>query len=278
MWNTKIKNIFSVNGCNPIASLVIRLLEICFLPGILSRVSKDGPQVVEVWDIVNAGPSNRFIAGIMGEEKYSLPCHNCTLGLQYGMGASKLAIKLSADMGRPITEVEAIHLLELHKKVYPTYWRWLDTIESEYKSKRRILLRDGWALLGDNDNILSVKNFPVQGTGAAIMRDAMRRCHERGLMVLSPLHDALYITAREEDADAAHTTLRQCMDEAVEWALGDVLRIRQDEDTHDGSHVWVEEKGEKHFKLLAKYLEDMETGEDLINNLMATIYREPGKA
>jgi len=274
MLSMKIKNTFSMNGCNPIAELVFRLLESCLLKVIPSRASFPGYQSVGVWDIVNAGENHRYSVGIVSTKK-SCIVSNCTLGLQYGMGAAKLSVKLSADMGRQITVEEATRLLELHKKVYPIYWRWLDSIETEYKSRRRLILRDGWALLGDNDNILSVKNFPVQGTGAAIMRDAVRRCHEAGLMVLSPLHDALYIYARVEDALAASDTLARCMDEAVEWALGDVLKIRQDKDVHDHSHIWIDEKGERHFKLLSKYLEHLETDSDVIQGLYSTVMRDP---
>jgi len=186
-----------------------------------------------------------------------------TLGLQYGMGKDKLAVKLTIDTGRRVTVEEADKLIQLHKKVYPTYWTWLDRISDYYQAKRCLKLWDGWALLGDNDNFLSVRNLPTQGTGSVIMREAIRRAHARGLLIISPLHDAIYGMCREED-QADHTaTLGRCMDEAVRAVLGDKLEIRQDLAVHEHGHVWVEDKGEKYYKMLSKYLEPMDTEQDL---------------
>ena len=121
-----------------------------------------------------------------------------TLGLQYGMGAAKLAVKLSADMGMTITEAQAQKLLNLHKRVFSKYWQWLDEVAKAYQKTGVLRLADGWCLLKDNDNLLSVKNFPTQGGGGAIMREAVILAHQRGIDVMSPLHDAVYGMAPAE--------------------------------------------------------------------------------
>ena len=195
-----------------------------------------------------------------------------TLGLQYGMGKEKLAVKLTVDTGRRVTVDEADRLIQLHRRVYPTYWAWLEKVSNHYERKGVLTLWDGWALLGDNENFLSVRNFPVQGTGSVTMREAVRRGHREGLRILTPLHDAIYGICREDEAEEHPATLGRCMDEAVSAVLGDRLKIRQDLGIHRHGEPWVEEKGEKFYKLLGKYLEPMETEEDLRVKLLETIF------
>lgn len=264
-----VRNTLSLTGCNPVAAFVMRLL-VGYLKATTRRnVSTHGHSEVEVWDIVNAGPRHRYQVGV-GDSRFI--ASNCTLGLQYGMGKDKLAVKLTIDTGRRVSVEEAERLIALHKRVYPTYWAWLDRLSDYYQAKKCLKLWDGWALLGDNDNFLSVRNFPTQGTGSVIMREAIRLAHARGLDIISPLHDAIYGLCRVEDVDAHADALGQCMDEAVRAVIGDKLTIRQDRAVHENGHVWIEEKGEKYFKMLSKYLEPMDTEQDLEKRLRETIF------
>jgi len=195
-----------------------------------------------------------------------------TLGLQYGMGKDKLAVKLTVDTGRLVTVEEADRLIQLHKKVYPAYWKWLDRISDYYEKKKVLKLWDGWALLGDNENFLSIRNFPTQGTGSSTMREAIRRAHEAGLHVVTPLHDAIYILYRPDTQPDAPDILSRCMDEAVQAILGDKITIRQDRALHEAGHIWVEAKGRKYLEMLGKYLEPMDSKEDQKARLLETIF------
>ena len=196
-----------------------------------------------------------------------------TLGLQYGMGAEKLAAKLTADMGELITERDATKLINLHKKTYPVYWKWLEKISTNYDRGGCLILRDGWALLKDNSNSLSVRNFPVQGTGAVIMRKAVDYLHEAGKAILAPLHDALYCICKDEEVETFTEFMAECMLKAVEDILGDLLEIRLDIDHHNHADTWLEGKGKKFYKILSKYLDNMETDQDINNRLINTIFK-----
>ena len=193
------------------------------------------------------------------------------LGLQYGLGYRNLATKLTTDTGRLVSESEAFELLKLHKKTFPVYWDWLDKISEEYDVKRFLSLWDGWSLLRDNDNSLSVRNFPVQGTGAAIMRRAVILAHEKGINVVATLHDALYAIYDEKDSDTPKI-LSGCMDQAVKDVLGSELKIRQDVDIHRHGEIWIEPKGKRYYKILKQYLDPMLTEEDEKEKLLETIF------
>jgi DNA polymerase I-like protein with 3'-5' exonuclease and polymerase domains len=177
-----------------------------------------------------------------------------TLGLQYGMGVVTLARKLTIDCGREITEKEARKLINLHRKVYKTYWKWADDVVRTYKRDNYIMLADGWGLNKNCQRETTVRNFPVQGTGAVILRRACNLAIEQGLPVVSPLHDAIYICSKEGMADADSLALSDCMNQAVHEVLGDHIHIRQDEERHDRSHPWIEEGAEKIFKSLEPFM------------------------
>jgi hypothetical protein len=176
------------------------------------------------------------------------------LGLQYGMGARLLAVKITADTGVFCTKDQAENYIEMHREAYPDYWEWLYAICRTYDSEGNLILQDGWMLLGDNDNALSVRNFPVQGTGAVIMREACIIAGDNGANLLYTLHDAIYSKAPANDVAHHEKILDDAMQQAVINVIGGKVKMRIDTDIHDRDHVWVEDKGRKHYELLNKYL------------------------
>lgn len=197
------------------------------------------------------------------------------LGVQYGMGYKSLALKLTVDCGRFVSEEEALKLINFHKRIYPTYWVWLETQLGMYQLRHNLVLWDGWALLDNQDNGLSVKNFPVQGTGGVIMRRAVYLAHQKGIRILAPLHDAIYAIFNDKTESHHPDILSQCMQQAVEDVLGEGVVIRQDREIHDHEHTWVEEEGEKFYHLLKGYLEPMETTEDVDQILEGGMFAAP---
>jgi DNA polymerase I-like protein with 3'-5' exonuclease and polymerase domains len=200
-----------------------------------------------------------------------------TLGLQYGMGYVNLSIKLTADMGYLISPAEAKRLIQLHSRTYPRYWKWLKEIMVSYKVNKCYTLWDGWTLFGDNDNELSVKNFPTQGTGGVIMREAVRLCHNIGINLISPLHDALYALADDDKVEWVRDNMAECMLQAVRNVLGDKLDIRLDIDLHSHEDTWIEGKGARFYHKLKKYLKSGETLEDQMETMKNTIYSTEGR-
>lgn len=194
------------------------------------------------------------------------------LGLQYQLGAVNLAIKLSVDTKMDITTEMAKRFIALHKQTFPTYWRWLDQTVAKYERERCLIAWDGWALLADNDNPLSVGNWPTQTHGGVGMRRAVKLMHSRGINIISPLHDAVYALAKEEDAEITAQAMLECMDQGMVDVIGDSLSIRIDVDIHRHGEEWVEEKGAKFYGLLKKYLVRGESLNDKLEQLKQTIY------
>lgn len=132
------------------------------------------------------------------------------LGMSYLMTSIGLAVKLSADTGRPVSEDEAQELIDSFYEVYYDLGKWQQQIQKQYASENYLTLPCGWMLLGDNDNFRSVVNFSIQGLGGSIMRKAVEFCDEVGLNVIITLHDALYIEYDIGD-EGAVDKLMDCM-------------------------------------------------------------------
>jgi hypothetical protein len=178
------------------------------------------------------------------------------LGTQFSMGYRKLASKLTSDTGKEVTHGEAKQLLAMHRNSFPVYYEMLNDIDYKYQDRQPLRTKDGWYLFCDNPRPTSVRNFPVQGNGAAILRAAVRRCHELGLVVLCPLHDAIYVEADEADAKEAEALLGQAMAEAVTEVLGKGAALRGDNKIITHEEPWVEKKGKVMYEKLKPYIDD----------------------
>lgn len=177
-----------------------------------------------------------------------------TLGLQYGMGADKLMVKLRLDTGKDVTWETAQKLIDLHKESYPDYWDWMYSKVDEYKMYQSLILADGFALMGDNDNMLSVRNFPVQGTGGVILRRAVKLCHDAGLKIFAPLHDALYFLMPNDKLEEQVTMAQKLMVQAVHDVLDESCDMRLDTHIVPRTEDYVEEKGAAFYEKLKHYL------------------------
>lgn len=185
------------------------------------------------------------------------------LGLQFGMGRSKLAAKLTADLGREFREDEAQAHIDSHKKAFPDLWRWRAATIRKYRRERLLSLPDGWHLFGDNPSDLSAVNFPIQGMGSTILREAVRLLGKsHAAFVFAPLHDAVYSLCRSDMEERACGDIRRAMRDAFRKHLGDALEVRIDMDIHRHGQPWVEKKGEKWYRRLGFALEPIVLPDD----------------
>jgi len=146
-------------------------------------------------------------------------CKALVLGISYDMSAKGLAPRLTAISGDRFTEDQAQNLIDLFYSVYGDYADWKTETLREYEDEGKLVLPDGWAMWGDNDNPRSVGNFPVQGHGAVIMREAVKIAQDAGLDVVFTLHDAIYIEYDSPYVDAIER-LQAAMQRAFSSVMG----------------------------------------------------------
>lgn len=155
-------------------------------------------------------------------------CKALVLGISYDMSPRGLAPRLASISGEVVTEETAASYIDTFFDIYGSYEEWKRETLREYRDAGRLELPDGWPMHGDNDNERSVGNFPIQGHGAVIMREAVRRAQDRGLAVVFTLHDAIYIEHDAEDAGAIRLLMASMQDAYahVMSAYGDCPPIR----------------------------------------------------
>jgi len=174
-----------------------------------------------------------------------------TLGLQYGMGYKSLAIKLTADTGRAVSENEAKQLVNLHKTIYSQYWKWVKSLDKIIDSEKPMFSLDGWGIRTTPKYRTSLRNFPVQSAGAAVLRAAVLLSLKDNLKIIAPLHDAIYIEHREGDSEAVDK-LKANMDKAVKMFFPN-LNIRLDCESHGSNDTWVEDRSKEIYEMVKPF-------------------------
>lgn len=139
------------------------------------------------------------------------------------------AIGLAARLG--ITELEAADLLQLHRRTYPQFWRWVEAASNYAYFYGHIETVYGWRLrVHDGTGPRTVQNMPMQATGAEILRLACSMVIDAGIRVCAPVHDAILIEAPENEIYGAAETARRLMVGASEIVLGGFpIRVEVDQ-------------------------------------------------
>lgn len=173
---------------------------------------------------------------------------NCALAVQYGMGASSLAIRIR----QPI--VVARNLLGIHRRTYSRFWEWSDSTLDRVMlpGDQRLWTVFGWTLHATTaPNPRSIRNFPMQANGAEMLRLACCLTTESGITVCAPVHDALLIEAPASKIDDAVRLAQAAMADASAIVLGgfrlrsDAKVVRHPERYQDerGRHMWEKVMG-----------------------------------
>jgi DNA polymerase-1 len=174
----------------------------------------------------------------------------CALGVQYGMEAPSLALRIAQP---PIV---ARDLLRAHRETYRTFWRWSDAAVDHAMLRGSLHTVFGWHIrTGETVNPRSLRNFPMQSNGAEMLRLACCLATESGIEVCAPVHDAVLICAPLDRLEHDVARMRACMAAAARAVLAgfelrtDAVLIRHPERYQDprGAVMW-----ERVTRLIAK--------------------------
>lgn len=175
---------------------------------------------------------------------------SCVLGVQYNMGIPSLAkrMKISLDEAERFVE-------EFHKGVFSRYWEWSDEILEDYKLNEFIQCADGWTQFGDNRKWRSIANFPMQATGAAMLRQAVLLCRSQlNVRVAATLHDAIYVSCKEQEAEETADRVKACMEMVSARLIGEKIRMRVDSKIYRHGEPYYDEKGQQMLRLVKETL------------------------
>jgi DNA polymerase I-like protein with 3'-5' exonuclease and polymerase domains len=137
------------------------------------------------------------------------------LAVQYGMSSDTLA-------ARPgVSTFEAHQMLNQHRELFAQYWRWSDDWVQHALQTGRMWTAFGWTCCtGITEfNERSIRNWPVQATGADILRIACILATRHGITLLAPIHDAVLIEAPLDRIEADVILMQEIMRRASRIVL-----------------------------------------------------------
>jgi DNA polymerase I len=165
------------------------------------------------------------------------------LAVQYGMSIYSLAARLG------VSTFEANEMLNQHRELFTQYWTWSDDWIQHALQTGVMRTAMGWTCqVGITEfNERSIRNWPVQSTGADILRAACIMATRRGIRLLAPVHDAVLIEAPIARIEADVALMQDIMRRASRVVLkGHELRtdakiVRYPERYSDppGEAIWL---------------------------------------
>jgi hypothetical protein len=160
------------------------------------------------------------------------------LGLQYGMGAPRLARQIGCQVA------DAQELISVHKTKFAAFWRWSDGVETHALLHRELRSVFGWRIgVEGTVNTRSLRNFPMQANGAEMLRLACCLVTEGGIKVCAVLHDAIVIEAPLANLDLVVSVARALMAEASAVVL-DGFALETDVTLIRAPDRWVDARGQ----------------------------------
>mgnify|MGYP001368765292 CR=1 FL=1 len=178
---------------------------------------------------------------------------SCVLGVQYGLGPESLAVNIGKSTPY------ARELLAHHKRVFKNYWHWGELYWHEACLRKSVQTCYGWKMhvMGvSNKEMLTVRNFPIQATGAEILRVACILLMEHNIKIVAPVHDAIMIECKEEVAEDEIELAGTLMENASEIVLGQGSRLKTEVDIIRYPNRFVDEKGIETWAKIRKILQD----------------------
>jgi DNA polymerase I len=137
------------------------------------------------------------------------------LATQYGMASETLAGRLG------VSTFVAHEMLTQHRELFAQYWQWSDDWVQHALQTGMMRTAMGWTCCtGITElNARSIRNWPIQATGADILRIAYILATRHRIRLLAPVHDAVLIEAPIERIEADVALMQEIMRRASRIVL-----------------------------------------------------------
>jgi hypothetical protein len=173
------------------------------------------------------------------------------LGIQYGLGPRSLALRTG------ISRYEAGEIIARLRAEFRAFEEWSACVADHAGLDMLLATPFGWTMrCPPGTNPRTVRNWPIQATGAAILHAACILAERRGLQVVAPIHDALLSEAPIAAAADASAELDRVMRDASRLALrGFELPTSGGDQILPGARFY-DERGEHMWNVVNQLLEE----------------------
>jgi DNA polymerase I len=164
------------------------------------------------------------------------------LGIQYGLGAHSLAVRTGVSL------FEAAELLARLRARFRKFEDYARSVVDHAGMTLELSTPLEWVMqCPPGINPRTVRNFPIQSTGAEILHVACILAERREIEIVAPVHDAFLVEANLDRADEMSVALDQVMRDASTVVLRgyelrtDVKIVRPGERFYDkrGAEMWA---------------------------------------
>ena len=131
------------------------------------------------------------------------------LGIQYGLGPRSLAVRTGRSL------FEACEILARLRARFHVFEAYAQRVVDHAGLQLEIGTPFGWYMQCPSGiNPRTVRNFPIQSTGAEILHVACVLAERRGIELVAPVHDAIMAEAPLDEEEEASAALDRCMRDA----------------------------------------------------------------
>jgi DNA polymerase-1 len=136
------------------------------------------------------------------------------LGIQYGLGMRSLAVRTGISL------FEAAEILARLRAQFHAFESYAQRAVDRAGLTLEISTPFGWRMRCPSGmNPRTVRNFPIQSTGAEILHVACVLAERRGIGIVAPVHDALVAEADVDRAEEVSAGLDRVMRDAAAVVL-----------------------------------------------------------
>lgn len=146
------------------------------------------------------------------------------IAFQYG---AKPSIALAKKMSLPANIV--MHLHTIHQATFKQYWLWTDAVIENAFADGYLSLPDGWrARVTKYSSLLSIINWPIQATGAQLLRNVVCELGQHNVYPIGLNHDAVVLECSSNEATELGNKAKTLMQVASRQLLGLELGVSID--------------------------------------------------
>jgi DNA polymerase-1 len=174
------------------------------------------------------------------------------LGIQYGMQKWSLAVRTG------ISVFEAGEILNRLRARFRVFERFADSVLDHAGLELEIGTPFGWRMrCPPGTNPRTIRNFPIQSTGAEILHVACILAEQRGIEIIAPVHDALMAEADADRAEEVSAELDRVMRDAAVVVLRGYELHTDAQIVHPGEH-YFDKRGAEMWNTVTKLLDNLE--------------------
>jgi DNA polymerase I-like protein with 3'-5' exonuclease and polymerase domains len=175
------------------------------------------------------------------------------LGIQYGLGARSLAVRTGISLS------EAYEILARLRARFRIFEAYAQNVIDHAGLNLEVSTPFGWRMRCPSGiNPRTVRNFPIQSTGAEILHVASVLAERRGVRIVAPIHDAFVVEAEADLEEEASAALDRIMRDASRVVLRG-YELDTDKQVVRSGERYFDERGEVMWKTVTGLLAKLES-------------------